>query len=211
MLKYIIEGLLMQNAMSGYDINLHMQDTYLFKAGFGNIYPTLKKLETAGAIGSREIVEAGRYKKIYTINEKGKKEFLAWLERPIEIERSNYDYLRKMYFYQYLPKEKVKALISEFIGNLNPFIRRLEVFESVFKKKFDIKQYYFQAATLHFSIDQLRFLKDWYQEFLDGLEDLTFPTTASAPGLYANAWPAVSASVFHPNRWTDWMKKTVLS
>jgi DNA-binding PadR family transcriptional regulator len=211
MLKFIIEGLLMQNAMSGYEINLHMQDTQLLKGGFGNIYPTLKKLEAAGSIELREIVETGRYKKIYTITEKGKKEFLAWLEHPIEMKKSNYDYLTKMYFYQYLPKEKIKTLISEFIAHLNVFIRKLEVFESVVKNKFNMKDFYFQAATLHFSIDQLRFLRDWYQEFLEGLEDLTFPTTAAAPGLYANAWPAVSASVFYPNRRTDWMKKTVLS
>ena len=172
MLKFIMEGLLMQNDMSGYDINLHMQDTQLFKAGFGNIYPTSKKLETAGSIGSREIVEAGRYKKIYTINETGKKEFLEWLEQPMEIKKSNYDYLIKMYFYQHLPKEKVKALLSVFIGNLHALIRRLEVFESLFKNKLkhNIKDFYFQMATLEYSIDHLHFLRDWYQKFLDGLD-----------------------------------------
>ena len=170
MLKFIMEGLLMQNDMSGYDINLHMQDTQLFKGGFGNIYPTLKKLETAGSIGSRETVEAGRYKKIYTITEKGKKEFLKWLEQPMEIKKANYDYLIKMYFYQHLPQEKVKALIAEFIGNLHALIRRLEVFESVVKKKFDLNDFYFQAATLDYSIDHLRFLRDWYQKFLYGFD-----------------------------------------
>jgi DNA-binding PadR family transcriptional regulator len=171
MLKFIIEGLLMESDMSGYDINLHIQDTQLFKAGFGNIYPALKKLETAGSIASREMVEVGRYKKIYTITEKGKKEFLAWLEQPMEIKKSNDDYLIKMYFYQYLPQETVKALISEFIADLNALVRRLEVFESVLKNKFNIKDYYFQAATLHFGIDQLRFLRDWYEKFLDGLDE----------------------------------------
>ena len=172
MLKFIIEGLLMQNDMSGYDINLHMQDTQLFKAGFGNIYPTLKKLETAGSIGSREIVETGRYKKIYTITEKGKKEFLGWLEQPMKIKKSNDDYLIKMYFYQYLPEEKVKAILSVFIGNVHALIHRLEVFESVFrdKLKHNIKDLYFQMATLDYSIDHLRFLRDWYQRFLDGLD-----------------------------------------
>ena len=184
MLKFIIEGLLMQNDMSGYDINLHMQDTQLFKAGFGNIYPSLMNLERAGSIALREIVEAGRYKKIYTITEKGKKEFLEWLEQPMEIKKSNQDYLIKMYFYQYLPKERVKALIAEFIGNLNDYIRRLEVFDSVVKNKFDLKDFYFQAATLNFSIDHLQFLRNWYQKFLDGLheEDSNFTIRVSNMG-----------------------------
>ena len=171
MLKFIIEGLLMQNDMSGYDINLHMQDSQLFKGGFGNIYPTLKKLEKAGSIVSREIVETGRYKKIYALTEKGKKEFLKWLEQSMEIKKSNYDHLIKMYFYRYLPPDKVKALISEFIVKLNVRIRRLEVFESVVKNKFSIDDFYFQAATLHFSIDQLHFLRNWYEKFLDGLDE----------------------------------------
>ena len=211
MLKFIIEGLLMENEMSGYDINLSMKNTQLFKAGFGNIYPALKKLETDGSISSREIVETGRYKKIYTITEQGKEEFLEWLEQPVEIKKSNYDYLIKMYFYRYLPQEKVKALLAEFIENLNSFIRRLEIFESVFKNKlkYNIKDFYFQMATLHFSIDQLRFLRDWYQKFLDGLKDLPFPITAAAPRLYVNAWPAFSVS--YPDHWTDWMKKTAIS
>lgn len=209
MLKFIIEGLLMENDMSGYDINLHMQDTQLFKAGFGNIYPALKKLEAAGAIGSREIVEIGRYKKIYALTDKGKKEFLAWLEQPMEIKKTNDDYLIKMYFYRFLSQERVKALIAEFIENLNALVRRLEVFASVVQNKFDMKDFYFQAATLHFSIDQLRFLRDWHQKFLDGLEGLPLPTTALAQGLYLNAWPAFS--VPYPDQWTAWMKKTVIS
>jgi DNA-binding PadR family transcriptional regulator len=147
MLKFIIEGLLMENDMSGYDINLHMQDSQLFKGGFGNIYPTIKKLERTGSIVSREIVETGRYKRIYALTEKGKKEFLAWLEQPMEIKKSNDDYVIKMYFYQYLPPEKIKALISQFIADLNALIRRLEVFESVVRNKFSIEDFYFQAKT----------------------------------------------------------------
>jgi DNA-binding PadR family transcriptional regulator len=170
MLKFIIEGLLMQNDMSGYDINLHMQDTQLFKAGFGNIYPTLKKLETTGSIVSREDVVTGRYKKIYALTSKGKKEFLEWLEQPVEIKKSNYDHLIKMYFYRFLPQAKVKALIAEFIADLNALIRRLEVFATVVRNKFDMKEFFFQAETVNFSIDQLRFLRDWYQRFLDGLD-----------------------------------------
>ena len=83
-----------------------------------------------------------------------------------------------------LPKERVKALIAEFIGNFNDYIRRLEVFDSVVKNKFDLKDFYFQAATLHFSIDHLQFLRNWYQKFLDGLheEDSNFTIRVSNMG-----------------------------
>jgi DNA-binding PadR family transcriptional regulator len=167
MLEFIIEGLLMQNEMSGYDINLQMKDTQLFKASFGNIYPTLKRLEASGSIGSRDVVEAGKYKKIYSIKEKGKKEFLEWLEQPIDIRKWNNEHSIRMYFYSYLPKEKAKALISEFIGKMHSIIRSLEVYESKLKNHIN----FFQLAVFRLWIDYCRFLVDWYQKFLDGLDE----------------------------------------
>ena len=39
------------------------------------------------------------------------------------------------------------------------------------KLKHNIKDFYFQMATLEYSIDHLHFLRDWYQKFLDGLDE----------------------------------------
>ncbi len=173
MLKFIIEGLLIEiqsdniNGLSGYDINQSINDYPAFKSGFGNIYPALKKLEAAGSIKSREIVEAGKYKKIYTINEKGKKEFLEWLEQPIKLTKSQYDHLIRLYFYQYLPKAKVKILISDFIKRTTVAKRSLEIYLPLVKKNIN----YYQEACLQYSIDSLQFLCGWYQKFLKSLDD----------------------------------------
>lgn len=165
MLEYVIEGLLMQNDMSGYDMKQNIDSVKYFNASYGSIYPTLKKMETEGLITSKEIVEGGKYKKIYSINDEGREKFLEWLQKPIDIIRSDNEHLVKMSFYKYLPKEKLKDLIPELIINVSAMIRRLEVFKAKLEKDMDE----FQIWTVIFGIDYYRFLKKWYQRFLEEL------------------------------------------
>ena len=70
---------------SGYDLKLWMSSctSNFFDASFGSIYPALKRLEAKDLIRSVEQVESGKFKKIYSIREAGKKEFMAWLSAPI--------------------------------------------------------------------------------------------------------------------------------
>ncbi|MCR4435554.1 MAG: PadR family transcriptional regulator [Clostridiales bacterium] len=163
MLEYVIEGFLMQCDMSGYDIKQNMNNAKFFNASFGSIYPALKKMEAEGLIKSKEIVEGGKYKKIYSLNEAGRDRFLEWLQKPPDIVKSDDEHLVKMSFYQYLPKEKVGELISQFIKSVNALIRRMEVLKSVLGE--NINEY--QRATLAFVIDYYRFMKEWYQRFLE--------------------------------------------
>ena len=172
MLNYVIEGFLMESEMSGYDINRKIKDYQLLKSSYGNIYPALKRLETAGSIHVKEIVEAGRFKKLYTINEKGKKEFIEWLEQPILIGKSNDEHLIKLVFYNYLPKEKVIYLLADFLKNINRTIRSLKAFKAVLSK-YARKEDYFQLAYLQYGIDHLHFINDWYQRLLQDLERKT--------------------------------------
>ena len=90
MLKYIILGYLTHGQFTGYDLKQMM--TYgtsnFMSAGFGGIYPALKQLEKAGYITSVHLIENGRNKKIYSINESGIQEFMRWLEEPINFMRS---------------------------------------------------------------------------------------------------------------------------
>ncbi|HEY3426270.1 MAG TPA: PadR family transcriptional regulator [Negativicutes bacterium] len=166
MLEYIILGLLMQRGMSGYDIKQYMNDVEFFNASFGNIYPSLKKLEKNGMISLKEVIEGGKYKKVYSINQNGTKKFLEWLEQPASISRSGNEHLIKMFFFHYLPKEKVCFSVSKIIGNVSSSIRHAEVMEKVMKGKIE----HFQLKTMHFGIDYYRFILDWYKKLLVELD-----------------------------------------
>lgn len=101
-LKYAILGLLNRKPMTGYDIGkeFNFQLAEFWSAKHSQIYPELKKLVTEGLIVfdieiSGDILE----KKLYSITEKGRKEFLTWLakDQPMEPTPKNIFRLR-MYF-----------------------------------------------------------------------------------------------------------------
>ncbi|QUH19249.1 PadR family transcriptional regulator [Alkaliphilus sp. B6464] len=167
MIKFMILGFLTYKELTGYDIKQAMiQSTSNFmNASFGSIYPALNKLENDGLINSTKVIENGKYKKIYTINETGEDVFLKWLEEPIDFMRSYEDILVKIFFYEKLPKEKVSKLIEQLIEDINRKLEELRKLETEIKHKAG----YFEISTLYFGIDHLKFMVGWYEKFLDDL------------------------------------------
>ncbi|MHA6528800.1 PadR family transcriptional regulator [Paenibacillus sp. BAC0078] len=101
-LKYAILGLLNKESMTGYDIGKEFGKDLgeFWNAKHSQIYPELKKLLDEGLIVyeiqiSGEVLE----KKLYSITEKGKKDFLQWLKKEEPIEPTPKDVFRlRMYF-----------------------------------------------------------------------------------------------------------------
>ncbi|WIV12432.1 helix-turn-helix transcriptional regulator [Proteiniborus sp. MB09-C3] len=167
MIKFVILGLLTYGQLTGYDIKQIMTRTTsnFMNASFGSIYPALSKLEKQGLISSTKAIENGKYKKIYTINEIGEKVFIQWLEEPIDFMRSYEDILAKVFFYEKLSKEKASKLIEQLIEDINNKISGLEKLEIEVKPVAE----YFEISTLHFGIDHLKFMANWYERLLNNL------------------------------------------
>ncbi|EHI99222.1 transcriptional regulator, PadR-like family [Clostridium sp. DL-VIII] len=115
-LKYAILGLLNRNPMTGYGIgkDFSLQLAEFWNAKHSQIYPELKKLVDEKLIVynielSGDVLE----KKVYTITEKGKKEFLKWLKKdePLEPTPKNIFRLR-MYFSNNLDIDKRIELLE---------------------------------------------------------------------------------------------------
>lgn len=99
--KYVILGLLNHEDCSGYDIKnrVDVALSQFWSAGFGQIYPTLKKLEEDGLIYHCDSSYAyGPERKIYRITEEGKEELERWLKEPVEKEEVRYEILLKLFF-----------------------------------------------------------------------------------------------------------------
>lgn len=168
MLRFIILGFLTYGQFTGYDLKQMMtySTSNFMSASFGNIYPALKKLEKDGLISSTQVIEKGRNKKTYSINEIGKEEFMKWLEEPINFMRSYEDILAKVFFYEKLPKESAIKLIKKLIDDIEEKVKELEKIEPMIKKSAE----QFQMSTLYFGIDHLKFMIDWYGKFIKDLE-----------------------------------------
>lgn len=101
-LKYVILGLLNRKPMTGYDIakEFNFQLAEFWTANHSQIYPELKKLvDEELLVFDIEISGDVLEKKVYKITEKGRKDFMKWLNRdePMEPTPKNVFRLR-MYF-----------------------------------------------------------------------------------------------------------------
>ncbi len=164
MLEYIILGFLIHNEMSGYDLKQAMQrsTSNFFDASFGSIYPALKRLEAKGFINSREVIDGGKYKKLYVITDTGKSDFRNWLVQPIEFNGTKLDHLVKVFFLGSLPKEQAKQMLEDFSGKVEPVLQRLRESQLKIQEKTDI----FRYSTLLYGIDYYQFIINWCSELL---------------------------------------------
>lgn len=175
MLEYIILGYLMNGEMSGYDLKRWMSHctSNFFDASFGSIYPALKRLEVKGFINSREIVEGGKLKKLYSIDDKGKADFFNWLETPIAFAKTRQDHLVKVFFYDQLPKEKAVANLKELVKQVEPILKHLENHKNNVEAKYDANQYFFQFSTIVYGIGYYQFVIEWCKDLINKWEGPT--------------------------------------
>ena len=165
---YIILGCLSIQPMSGYDIKrlISISTSLFYNASYGSIYPTLKKMEEAGLVNSDEVVENGRFKKIYDLTAEGRQEFMDWLENPPKPIVIKNDMLVRLFFYRNLPREKVLSITAAHIEQLKAFKLELDEIEAEEGSVADK----FQRYTLRWGKDFYAFQIDWYENLLRELE-----------------------------------------
>jgi DNA-binding PadR family transcriptional regulator len=169
MIEYILLGFLMERDMTGYDMKQHMSisTAYFVDASFGSIYPALKRLEKKGFVEFNELIENGKLKKIYAINEQGKEQFLKWLASPITMSRTDSSFpLAKIFFFRYLPREQAGQLIEQCIQDLLKYKKSLLELRSKVEDKADM----FELCTLDYGLDSYDFAIHWCEKNL--LENL---------------------------------------
>lgn len=96
--RFIILGLLGIEPMSGYDIKkwVDMSFRYFWEIGYGQIYPTLRRLEEEGLVTMKiDHEQGGPEKKIYTISDSGVEVLRKWLFSP---EQKEHEILLKLFF-----------------------------------------------------------------------------------------------------------------
>lgn len=134
-LKYAILGLLNQKSMTGYDITKEFEEALceFWSAKHSQIYPELKTLHEQGMVEYKiEISGTVLEKKLYSITELGKKDFMKWLESKKEIPPTFKDEFRlQLFFSDFLSEKDRKELI---INHLNQHRDRLEYLRNNQKK-----------------------------------------------------------------------------
>ena len=164
MLDYIILGFLLYGDMSGYDIKRFMTTSTanFYDASFGSIYPMLNKMEEQGLVCSKELVDGGKYRKVYSILPAGRAAFIEWLEQPIELNNYRHTHLVRIFFYGWLPTAKARSLVEAYIERMAEELAALNELERVI----DADASFYQLSTLVFGKDYYVFTIDWCRKFL---------------------------------------------
>jgi DNA-binding PadR family transcriptional regulator len=116
-LKYAILGLIIRNPISGYDIMKEFNEELVnfWSAKHSQIYPELKKLVDEGLVEYTVIITGTVLeKKLYTITEQGKSDFLSWLVQIEPLEPTPKEVFRlRMYYANHIEREHLKEMIQD--------------------------------------------------------------------------------------------------
>ena len=128
--RTICLGILTRADATGYEIkNLFQNDGYqhFVEASFGSIYPALNRLCEEGLVSVHaEAQEKRPDRKVYSITPAGRSAFVASLLKPLPEDRHRSPFVFAMLFCDLLPKERVLALIDEYIARGEKSLALLE-------------------------------------------------------------------------------------
>lgn len=163
-IQFVILGLLMDFPMNGYQIKktLELSTANFQKISYGNIYPTLKKLEKEGYIESFHDIENNTPKIIYKINDSGFKYFKKWLLSPTEDLQFGHNHLMALFFYKHLTAEERKTKTKYLINFYHIEVQKLKRLKD---EVCDLADSY-QMATLEYGIKVYEFNINFYNTYL---------------------------------------------
>jgi DNA-binding PadR family transcriptional regulator len=127
--KDIILGLLMESPKTGYEINERFRSVFahFFFASYGMIYPTLRKLESAGEVEKEVVFQKGKpNKNVYHITEKGKRTFRDYLKTTVSGDRFQSEFLVRLYFGAYVDADLLRQWMREEQESIQEKIRKLQ-------------------------------------------------------------------------------------
>lgn len=134
-LKYAILGLLNRRSMTGYDLMKEFDADLVnfWYASHSQIYPELKKLTKEGLITYTTVIQGEKMKKkLYSITDDGKKDFLSWIVEKDLLEPTPKDIFRlKSYFIESMDRS---VMVSHFKYQLEQRLEKVKRLEATMAK-----------------------------------------------------------------------------
>ena len=172
-------GMLSLGAMSGYELRQTIESSIgnFWSESYGQIYPTLKRLENDGFIAVTEGERAGS--KVYTLTESGQARLREWLgvmPKP-QVERN--ELLLKLFFGNLQPVKQVREQIAERRRIEEVDLDRYDAIQrNLLKEHARNPALPFWLMTVRYGVAQTKALIGWCNETLAILDELA---VAGAP------------------------------
>ena len=127
--RTICLGILSRGDATGYEIKkLFDEDGYQYFAevSFGSLYPALSRLTEEGLVSVREEAQEKRPdRKVYSITQTGRTQFIASLLKPLPEDRHRSPFVFAMLFADLLPQSRVSGLLDAYIGQVEEKLAHL--------------------------------------------------------------------------------------
>lgn len=155
----IILALLVMKSRTIYEIRTKFANNLnlMYSSSTGSIQAAIKKLLKAGYITYSEIIENGKYKKVYTITESGREEFEKWINAPFNVGLNKNPELAKIYFMGLSDKRNRCQRIRQYISQLEEYHQTLKLIYEEGKKIQVPKEHEdilkFQLITVKYGVD----------------------------------------------------------
>lgn len=181
-------GLLSMEPMSGYDLKQRIDFSIgnFWSESFGQIYPTLKKLEEDGSVTSSEEGKAGR--KVYALTEAGRERLAAWLDVPARPRVPRHELLLKVFFGSGAAIETVREQVALYRSRFAGEAQRYDGTEAHLRRTYGNNAALpYWLMTLHYGRMEAQMMVAWSDETLATLETMA---TAAATKPKRNTHPA---------------------
>jgi DNA-binding PadR family transcriptional regulator len=171
---YAILGLLSIEPMSGYDIRRNLEESlaHFWSESYGQIYPTLRKLEAGRLIAPvKHALQDSRRRKLYTLTAAGRARLRTWLGEPPKPQPPRSELLLKLFFGRHAPPGACAAHLRRLRVQQERLENTLEGLERQLKAERrghpDLR-YWLMAVG--FGIERAQSLIDWSEFALRELE-----------------------------------------
>lgn len=171
-MDHIILGLLLMCNRTIYQLRNRIGKglNLMYSSSTGSIQAAVKKLMNQGYINYEEIIDNGKYKKIYCITESGKQHFYEWINKPIEEQCPKNPELAKVYFMGFSDKKNREISIQQHLLYLKEqYNVLLTICDEV--KNIDISEEHkdilnYQFVSALYGKDIIKFNIDWFENLL---------------------------------------------
>lgn len=173
----IILGLLLMCNRTIYQLRdrINKGINLMYSSSMGSIQAAIKKLLNCGYISFEEMIDNGKYKKVYCITESGKQYFFEWINSPIEEQNPKNPELAKVYFMGFSDKQNREANIQKYLLFLK---EQYNVLEAICEeaKSIDVSEKHkdilnFQFASALYGKDLIKFNIDWFEKLLEKIRN----------------------------------------
>ncbi len=159
--EYVLLGALFQGPKHGYEI-MHFLDSALqstWQVSSSQLYVLLKRLENQGLLKcSLKEQKTRPAKRVSSLTPAGEKDFLGWLQSPVENVRDlRVEFIAKLFFFHYLSLKGGEELITIQIG-------LLEGLKKSFKKKRDKEEEPFKKIVFGIKVMTIEAWLQWLRK-----------------------------------------------